>query len=83
MINNNLSKINISKKNNLKSNLFKKYTKILSIIKEDIKNKNKTLNVLDNKFEFNFKINDLKKFKKFKKIVIIGMGGSILGGSYS
>ena len=79
MINNNLSKINISKKNNLKSNLFKKYTKILSIIKEDIKNKNKTLNVLDNKFEFNFKINDLKKFKKFKKIAIIGMGGSILG----
>ena len=63
MINNNLSKINFSKKNNLKSNLFKKYNNILSIIKEDIKNKNKTLNVLDNKFKFNFKINDLKKFK--------------------
>ena len=79
MINNNLSKINISKKNSLKSNLLKKYTKILSIIKKDIKDKNKTLNVLDNKFKFNFKINDLKKFKKFKKIAIIGMGGSILG----
>ena len=79
MINNNLSKINFSKKNSLKSNLLKKYTKILSIIKKDIKDKNKTLNVLDNKFKFNFKINDLKKFKKFKKIAIIGMGGSILG----
>ena len=72
MINNNLSKINFSKKNSLKSNLLKKYTKILSIIKKDIKDKNKTLNVLDNKFKFNFKIKELK-FKKFKKIAIIGM----------
>ena len=30
-------------------------------------------------FKFNFKIQDLKNFKKFKKIVVIGMGGSILG----
>ena len=50
-----------------------------AVIQKDIKDKNKTLNVLDNKFKFNFKINDLKKFKKFKKIAIIGMGGSILG----
>ena len=37
------------------------------------------LNVLSKKFKFNFKSQDLKKFKKFKKIAIIGMGGSILG----
>ena len=30
-------------------------------------------------YKFNFNISDLNKFKKFKTIVIIGMGGSILG----
>ena len=48
-------------------------------INNDIKNKNKTLNVLDNSFQFGFKIKDLNKFKKFNTIAIIGMGGSILG----
>ena len=42
-------------------------------------NKNKTINILDKKFSLNFKISELQKFKKFKKIAIIGMGGSILG----
>ena len=79
MINNNLSKIGNFKNKNLKKNFSKKYIKILSIIKKDIKDKNKTLNVLDKNFKFNYKKNDLKNFKKFKKIVIIGMGGSILG----
>ena len=37
------------------------------------------LNVFDPKFKFNFKFEDLKKFKKYKTIAIIGMGGSILG----
>ncbi len=79
MINNNLSKIGNFKNKNLKRSFSKKYIKILSIIKKDIKDKNKTLNVLDKNFKFNYKKNDLKNFKKFKKIVIIGMGGSILG----
>jgi glucose-6-phosphate isomerase len=79
VINNNLSKINIFKKKGSKRVLYKKYAKILSIIKKEIKDRKKTLNVLDNKFKFNFKTSDLKKFKKFKKIAIIGMGGSILG----
>ena len=38
-----------------------------------------TLNILSKKFKLNFELNDLKKFKKFKNIAIIGMGGSILG----
>ena len=67
MINNNLSKINIFKKKDSKRVLYKKYAKILSIIKKEIKDRKKTLNVLDNKFKFNFKTSDLKKFKKFKQ----------------
>ena len=59
--------------------LSKKFDKIFLNIKSEITNKKKTLNVLDKNFKLNFKINDLNKFKKFKTIVFIGMGGSILG----
>ncbi|MDA9619027.1 glucose-6-phosphate isomerase [Candidatus Pelagibacter bacterium] len=59
--------------------LSKKFDKIFSEIKRDIKNEKKTLNVLDSRFKFNFKIKDLKRYKRFKTIAIIGMGGSILG----
>lgn len=48
-------------------------------IESDIKAPKKTLNILNKNFHLNFKVNDLKKFRKFKKISIIGMGGSILG----
>ena len=37
------------------------------------------MNVLSKNFKFNFSTKDLNKFKKFKKIAIVGMGGSILG----
>ena len=57
----------------------KKYKKIFLEINKDIKNPKKTINVIDNNFKFNFKINDLKKFKRFKNIAILGMGGSVLG----
>ena len=67
----------------LKSNFLKKlleeYKKNILDIKNDIKNSKKTLNILDTKFKFNFKIKDLKKFRKFKTIALVGMGGSILG----
>ncbi len=59
--------------------LSKKFSKIFFDINNDINNNDKTLNILNDKFQFNFKIKDLKKFKRFKKIAIIGMGGSILG----
>ena len=48
-------------------------------IQKDVKDIKKTLNVLDKRFKFSFKINDLKKFQNFKIVAIIGMGGSILG----
>ena len=78
---------NLIFKNNLKSikkkNLFikksKDFSKILSLFNNELKNKEKTINVLDEDFQFNFKFPQLKKFLKFKKIAIIGMGGSILG----
>lgn len=59
--------------------LSKKFEKIFLDIQKDIKSKKKTLNVLSPKFKFNFKFENLRKFKKFKTIAIIGMGGSILG----
>ena len=57
----------------------KKYSKILKEIKKDIEDNFKTLNVLNSNFKLNFNIKELKKFKKYNNIVIIGMGGSILG----
>ena len=83
MINTNLFlKNNIQKKNldtRLSKKLENKFDKVLLEIKEDLKKSDRTINILDNKFIFNFKIRDLKKFKTFKTIAIIGMGGSILG----
>ena len=83
MINKNLQLIDNIQSKNLRNSLIKnsskKFDKIFLEIKNDIKNTKKTLNVLDKNFKFNFKISDLKKFKKFKSIVIIGMGGSVLG----
>ena len=65
--------------NNSLKKLSKEFKKIIFNINHDIENTKKTLNVLNEKFKFNFKIKDLKKFKKFKTIAVIGMGGSILG----
>ena len=64
---------------NLTKQFSKKFDKIFSEIKNDVKNTHKTCNVLNKNYKFNFSIQDLKQFKKFKSIVIIGMGGSILG----
>ena len=74
------NKLNTSKTNHKETKLFsKKFEKIYLEIKSEIKNDNKTLHVLSNKFKNNFTTKNLKKFKKFKSIAIIGMGGSILG----
>ena len=79
---------NLNFKNNINPNkikngsinkLNKKFEKVFIEVKKEIKNKNETLNVLNNKFKFNFKLKSLDKFKKFNTIAIIGMGGSILG----
>ena len=59
--------------------LIKKISKIFSQLIDETKNQRETLNLLSNKYKFNFKISEFKKFKKFKTIAVIGMGGSILG----
>ena len=71
-------KNNFQEKKN-KKGLSKDYLKSINEIKYEIKNKKKTLNVLSKDFKFNFKINDLNKFNKYKTIALVGMGGSILG----
>jgi|TARA_B110000211_G_scaffold149893_1_gene170562 glucose-6-phosphate isomerase len=59
--------------------LSEKFQKIIINIFNEVIEEKKVLNILNDQFKFNFKTEDLKKFKKFKTIVIIGMGGSILG----
>ena len=63
----------------LAKKLSKRFNKIILEIREDLKNPTKTINVLDDRFKINFKNKDISKFKKYKTVVIIGMGGSILG----
>ena len=57
----------------------KDFPKIFDEIRKNLSQPKKTLNILSEKYFFNFKLNDLKKFKNFKKVAVIGMGGSILG----
>ena len=52
---------------------------MITNINKDISNSSKTLNILSTKFKFNFNSKDLRRFKKFNTVAIIGMGGSILG----
>ena len=48
-------------------------------ILNNLKNEKSFYSLFSDKFKLNFKIKDLDKFKKFKTIAILGMGGSILG----
>ena len=67
----------------IKKTDYKKKEKIFnSILKknlQNINNENNIFHILSKNFKLNFNLKDLKKFKKFQSIVIIGMGGSILG----
>ena len=66
-----------SSKNNKLIN--KKFLNILNSITFNLNSSKSVMNSLSNKFRFNFKIKDLKRFKKFNTVVMVGMGGSILG----
>ncbi len=76
-ISNNIQKKYLNK--NLVQKYLKKFENIASDINFKINSKSEIYNILSKKFKFNFTKRDLKKFQKFRSIVIIGMGGSILG----
>ena len=63
----------------VKDQSLRRFNKTLNEIIKDCDNSKKIYNILNNNYKFNFNLGKLQKFKKFKNIVIIGMGGSILG----
>ena len=63
----------------LKKKLLKKFNLVKKSILKNLDDKKNFYNIFNENFELDFKIKDLKKFKKFQNITIIGMGGSILG----
>jgi glucose-6-phosphate isomerase len=77
-----LTKNSIQKKylnKNLVKKLSKSSQKIFKEVENEINNPKKVLNILNKEFELNFKVKQIQKFKKYKTVVLIGMGGSILG----
>ncbi len=67
----------LNSQNNKK--LEKSFSNIFNHIYKNINTSKDVFNSFSNKFKFNFKSSDLIKFRKFKNVVIVGMGGSILG----
>ena len=57
----------------------KKFNFLFKKTKGDIREKKNVFHSYSKNFKLNFNIKDLKKYKKFKRIIAIGMGGSILG----
>ncbi len=55
------------------------FSKIKKNILFDVNNSKNVFNTLNKNFRLSFNSQDLRFFKKFKTVVIIGMGGSILG----
>ena len=79
---------NIYLTNNIGSNYFKKGSYLSDKVKlnilinnilKSINDKKDVFHSLSEKFNFDFKYSDLAKFKKYKYIILIGMGGSALG----
>ena len=63
----------------LKNNEKKIFLNLLKKTKKSIKEKKNVFHSLSNDFKLNFNLKELKKYKKFKRIITIGFGGSILG----
>ncbi len=63
----------------LNNDLKKDFSNVIQKIKKNIKIPRDVFFSLNHKFNYSFNFKDLNKFKKFKTVVIIGMGGSILG----
>ena len=79
-----MKKKRIIYKNNIKNKklnnkLSKNFTKNFNNIISCLDTKKDNFHSFSKNFKLNFKTSDLQKFKKYKTIVLIGMGGSILG----
>jgi len=83
-----VKKISINYKNNIQKkylditldrNLRRKYLKVLDNLKYNLEKKQNLLNSFNQDFKLNFNSKNLSRFKKFKTVTVIGMGGSILG----
>ena len=70
-------------KNYFKNNLYKKdkikLNKLLKDIYNNLDNRKDTFHFLSRKFILKVNKDTLKKFEKYKSIILIGMGGSVLG----
>jgi glucose-6-phosphate isomerase len=78
------SKIFFHQNFNINSKIYKKNLtktkKAFHLLKEDLKNSElPLLSSFQKSYEFGFSKNTIKKFSKYKNIIIIGMGGSLLG----
>ena len=65
--------------NGIKSLDQKRFKVFIKKVNESIKIKNNVFNSFSKNFKLNFNPKELKSFKKFKRFIIIGIGGSILG----
>ena len=74
---NNFLKQDLNK--NFSQKFSKKFNNAIQEINLEIDNDKKLLHVFNKDYKFNFKLNDLRNFKKYNTIAIVGMGGSILG----
>ena len=79
---------NIYLKNSIGSKYFKKklykknkikLTKIINNISSTLDFKKDVFHSLSKKFNLNFKRSELLKFNKYKSVILIGIGGSVLG----
>jgi glucose-6-phosphate isomerase len=79
---------NLILENNINKNFFRKdlfsqdqikLNKIIKNISKNINNKKDFFHILSKKYILDFNKSDLKKFLKYKSIILIGMGGSVLG----
>ena len=52
---------------------------LIKKIKENVQIENNMFNSFSKDFKLNFSPLELKNYKKFKRVIIIGLGGSILG----
>ncbi|MDA7606770.1 glucose-6-phosphate isomerase [Pelagibacteraceae bacterium] len=73
---------NISK-NYYKKNIYQKdkikVDKFIKDIHSNLDNKKNNFHTLSKKFTLEFDKKNIKKFKKYKSVIVIGMGGSVLG----